>query len=95
MSFTAGSQDGEYNHKLTIHEMPTYQFTAGQVYEYKLANTGINKSNIDPYSSYQFLYIDQSSNTPTSILSTNAIGGDANHNNIQPYITVYIWHRTR
>ena len=98
MSFTAGSQGGEYNHKLTIQEMPMHlhnDYAAVEGYD-GWPKTTIAKYSLvfkinDGYYNYEQKVV------PAAEISLNArgsyVGGDANHNNTQPYITVYIWHR--
>ena len=92
-TYPLGSTGGEAAHYLTGNEMPPHGHSAGKASGFKLANTGIAKSAIDKYSE-QFLWIDQSSKSASSLLSTNAEGGGASHNNMQPYLAVYIWERT-
>lgn len=92
-TYPLGSTGGEAAHYLTGNEMPPHGHSAGKVYNFKLDNTGIAKSAIDKYSE-QFLHIDQTSSTSSNILYTNAEGGGASHNNMQPYLAVYIWERT-
>lgn len=91
-TYPLGSTGGEAAHYLTGNEMPPHGHTAGKVVGFKLGHTGIASSAINPYGE-QFLYIDQSSNSASSELSTNAEGGGASHNNMQPYLAVYIWER--
>lgn len=91
--YTLGSTGGEAAHYLTGNEMPPHSHSAGKVYNYKLDNTGIVKSAIDMYGE-QFLHIDQTSSAASNIFHTNAEGGGASHNNMQPYLAVNIWKRT-
>lgn len=92
-TYPLGSTGGEAAHYLTGNEMPPHGHSAGLADGFKLSNEGIARSAIDHYSN-QFLYIDQSSHSASSFLSTNASGGGASHNNMQPYLAVYIWERT-
>lgn len=92
--YTLGSTGGEATHCLTVNEMPSHEHTGGLVYNYKLANRGIAGNAIDT-NGQQFLWIDQSSHSASSILHTNNGGGGASHNNMQPYLAVNIWKRTR
>ena len=92
-NYTLGSTGGEEAHYLNGNEMPPHGHSAGKVYNFKLDNTGIAKSAIDKYGE-QFLHIDQTSSTSSNILHTNAEGGGASHNNMQPYLAVNIWKRT-
>lgn len=92
-TYPLGSTGGEAVHYLTENEMPPHNHTGGLVYNYKLANTGIS-SNVIDQNGQQFLWVDQSSNSASNILHTNNKGGGASHNNMQPYLAVYIWERT-
>lgn len=92
-TYALGSTGGEAAHYLSGNEMPPHGHTAGKVAGLKLGHTGIARSALDKYSE-QFLWIDQSSHSASSELSTNAEGGGASHNNMQPYLAVNIWKRT-
>lgn len=92
-TYPLGSTGGEAAHYLTGNEMPPHDHSGGKVYDYKLSNIGISRSAIDK-DSEQFLYIDQTSSSSSEILKTNNAGGGASHNNMQPYLAVYIWERT-
>ena len=75
--------------------MPPHGHSAGKVYNYKLSNYGL-KADAWEKNGDQVLYIDQtsaSSSTASNILHTNAEGGGESHNNMQPYLAVYIWER--
>lgn len=90
MSFTANSTDGEYKHKLTVDEMPNHKHA---VYiQNTTSNPQVNAPKWTvalPNSWKQY-----ASDTKLFGPSTGNVGGDASHNNIQPYITVYFWRRT-
>lgn len=92
-TYPLGSTGGEERHYLTGNEMPPHGHTAGKAATFKLSNEGIASSAIDHYGG-QFLYIDQTSTTSSEVLNTNSSGGGASHNNMQPYLAVYIWERT-
>nr|DAI86583.1 MAG TPA: baseplate wedge protein [Caudoviricetes sp.] len=83
MSFTANSTGGEYKHKITIDEMPSH--------DHKLyARGGSTKQTSSPFEENK--PITQGSNAYG--FNVSKTGGDASHNNIQPYITVHFWKRT-
>ena len=92
MSFTAGSKGGEYNHKLSLPEMPKHNHTDIMVADIHLTSWNSKKSN------WKILSTDTLfSNNGTvneNMFRTGDTGGNLSHNNTQPYITVYIWHRT-
>lgn len=94
-TYPLGSTGGEEAHYLSGNEMPPHGHTAGRVYNYRLSNYGL-KADAWNKDGKQVLYIDQtsaSSSTSSNILGTNAEGGGASHNNMQPYLAVYIWER--
>ena len=39
-------------------------------------------------------FLSEGNNTGTSSFTTSSTGGDQAHNNLQPYITAYMWRRT-
>ena len=92
-TYPLGSTGGEEAHYLTGNEMPPHGHSAGKAASFKLSNEGIANSAIDHYGK-QFLYIDQTSTSASEVLNTNSSGGGASHNNMQPYLAVYIWERT-
>ena len=70
---------GEATHKLTIDEMPSHNHNA-YLYGGNLASTS-GRLLFETGAGQEFY---------NSIKST---GGDQPHNNLQPYITVYMWKR--
>lgn len=92
-TYPLGSTGGEERHYLSGNEMPPHGHSAGKVAGFKLNHKGIARSAFDT-NSEQFLWIDQSSTTASADLNTNSSGGGASHNNMQPYLAVYIWERT-
>ena len=76
---TVEKTGGEKEHKLTVEEMPSHSHTGK-------GNTLQNTAT----GSQSYGYILDGSYT-----ETYKTGGDEPHNNIQPYITVYMWKRTK
>lgn len=84
--FEAGSQGGEYEHELTKEEIPPHQHATawGESHNGKYGDTG-SRNNAGyslPYDHDNYEWL------------TSVQGGGQGHNNIQPYITVYMWKRT-
>lgn len=84
-SYPAGSTGGEITHALTIDEMPGHNHT---IY---YPNAG------GPYCKANIGYPEDSGINMTwcaEMCKTAATGGGAAHNNMPPYLSVYIWKRT-
>lgn len=79
-TYAAGSTGGEATHKLTVEEMPSHRH-------------GItSRTESGDYYSYAV----SSGNTTQTIgdITTKAVGGSQAHNNMPPYLAVYVWKRT-
>lgn len=92
-TYPLGSTGGEEAHYLAENEMPPHGHSAGTASGFKLGHTGVSRSATDSYGE-QFLWVDQSSTDASDELNTNLSGGGESHNNMQPYLAVYIWERT-
>ena len=76
---TVEKTGGEKKHQLTVNEMPSHQHGVG-IFGDAGGPFGYN---------IQTLSIGSQQN-----VTTEAKGGDQAHNNLQPYITCYMWKRT-
>lgn len=91
--YSAGATGGEANHTLTTNEMPSHQHTlqikskgvsswsTAQIYTVFSGGSGRSSFNWD----------EGTSNADSRISPT---GGSAAHNNMPPYLVVYVWKRT-
>ncbi|MDR3208704.1 MAG: hypothetical protein LBT45_02530, partial [Rickettsiales bacterium] len=77
---TVQETGGEKTHTLTIAEMPSHNHG---IYDY-----GNGYDGMDYYVSYE-------AHLHKGYLSTKNTGDGQPHNNLQPYITVYIWRRAQ
>lgn len=71
---------GAKTHTLTVNEMPSHNHTLQR------GGYGNNRVEEISYSS--------GGNPQTSSIGVNNTGGGGSHNNLQPYITAYVWKRT-
>lgn len=79
-SQAAGNTGGEASHTLTIAEMPNHRHEVGARNAYGTGNAGGS--------------ISYGSSVATGVNYTNYVGGDNAHNNMPPYLSVYMWKRT-
>ena len=78
---TVGKTGGEKTHTLTVDEIPKHRHYLGQMYDgYHLAGQTAQPRGV---------YADYGQAIPTT-----ETGGDQAHNNLQPYITCYMYKRT-
>ena len=79
---TVEKTGGEKTHKLTVSEMPAHSHR-----QYVTANSGGSGIRNDYNADARGGLYDQG-------INTGSAGGNGAHNNLQPYITVYMWKRT-
>lgn len=98
-SYPAGSQGGEASHTLTTEEMPShghnpanqsgyYGFITNSKKAFEIGDMG-SQSGSGRYYPYSTVAFDVSRNT-----LTGTTGGGNSHNNMPPYLSIYIWKRT-
>lgn len=92
-SYTVGSTGGEATHTLTVNEMPNHEHRSMLWEEGGYFGCNQGAADITPgyESKWNFAY------TPgrgQAYFSTSHTGGGAAHNNMPPYLAVYMWKRT-
>lgn len=98
-SYPAGSQGGEASHTLTTEEMPShghnpanqsgyFGFITNSKKAFEVGDMGV-QSGSGRYYPFSTTAFDISRNS-----LTGTTGGGKSHNNMPPYLSIYIWKRT-
>ena len=91
-TYAAGSTGGEAEHTLTINEMPAHRHIEKmQASNNGIATIVIRKSKGDTSGMSGYAQNDWLENSLR--LSTDSAGRDVAHNNMPPYIAMYVWKR--
>ena len=87
-TYSNGATGGSATHKLTVDEMPSHKHTG---IEYDNGNSvSLSESGSTGYN----VSWAKTGNSTRSDLQTNSTGGSQAHNNMPPYLVVYMWKRT-
>lgn len=96
-TYTAGSTGGEAEHSLTIDEIPSHTHTSELC---GITSSGSGAAQQGDF--YRTAYWNRFQNSGNNVhdyygtgtLTPQSVGGSLAHNNMPPYLTVYMWKRT-
>lgn len=93
-TYTAGSTGGEATHTLSVDEMPKHRHSSNSFLD-GYANSGIIGQ--DRYCTWVNIgthYNNEPTFGESGAIKTSWVGGSQPHNNMPPYLAVYMWKRT-
>ena len=103
-TYNAGSTGGEATHKLTVGELPAHNHTAptnttgNHTHQFQLygpnGNTNMNFPSDFDTNHARNKGTTLSAGNHSHTININNTGSSQSHNNMQPYLTVYMWKRT-
>ena len=97
-TYTAGDTGGEATHTLTVNEMPSHSHAEVVLSNFGYPNAWVGNDANHPDNLYNGAGGYVSGGTWTEATGwgneTNTRGGSAAHNNLPPYLVVYMWKRT-
>ena len=95
--YAVGTMAGEVNHTLTVSEMPSHTHTQNPHGHSQHPNTWMNVgiSQIPKTGGYYYANAEHSADyrTGNTTAINNNTGGSGAHNNMPPYLAVYMWKR--
>ena len=77
---------GEYSHKLSVNEMPSHTHT---IEDSTMSSASDSEKKVEAGND-----VTVRTKGVTATETTSATGGNVAHNNLPPYVTVYMWRRT-
>ena len=88
-TYSAGSTGGEATHTLTVDEMPSHRHTPQNMYWATMSGTSVYDGG-----GQFWRWSNTAQSSPVKDAYIGATGGDQPHNNMPPYLAVYVWKRT-
>ena len=92
-TYTAGSTGGEAQHTLTVGEMPLHRHTSDS-YMNGYADSVTSEQDYCTWVNHGTADNHDPNWGESGPVRTSWVGGSQPHNNMPPYLTVYMWKRT-
>lgn len=101
-TFTAGSTGGEYNHQLTVGEMPSHTHSAStnssgnhsHTLNYGYDDNNAQQTSVDNCWDTQKQISTSEAGTHSHTVLIENTGNNSPHSNMQPYVVCYVFKRT-
>lgn len=93
-TYTAGSTGGEATHTLSVDEMPKHRHSSNS-YQDGYPNSGlVGEGSFCTWVNNGKYDNNEPNQGESGPVRTSWVGGSQPHNNMPPYLTVYMWKRT-
>lgn len=92
-TYAAGSTGGEATHTLTVDEMPSHRHPQVVTADVASPETGVSGRIDWNRDSGENVGLFTQGTDPNDV-TTQSVGGNKPHNNMPPYLVVYMWRRT-
>ena len=90
-TYENGVTGGEAEHTLTVNEMPSHAHPVSYQNMYPIVENGT--PNLLSYADERTALFDINDTTSSASMVASATGGSQAHNNMPPYLTVFVWKR--
>ena len=90
--YAAGSTGGEAEHTLTVDEIPKHRHSSGS-YQYGYPSNYTDGGRYCTWVNYGTPNNNEPTTGENGAVRTSWVGGSQPHNNLPPYLAVYMWQR--
>lgn len=91
-SYTAGSTGGEAQHTLTVDEMPKHRHSSDS-YQLGWPSSYTSQNDYCTWVNSGTLHNNVPNTAESGPIRTSWVGGSQPHNNMPPYLAIYMWKR--